>query len=132
MVPDASYTCGIGCGNVGATGIELAGFYRDHFGGPGDYDRVKRDRTTFPHYCFYEFGRNWNSPGRRHSHFGTGFAVFMRYVCLDTLGCVDEDKRTRTAIDRGEEIFASSTDTFMDVFFNPQLKKKKPLDLNGM
>jgi hypothetical protein len=132
MVPDASYTCGIGCGNVGATGIEIAGFYRDHFGGPGDYDLVKRNRKVFQHYYFFEFGRNWNSPGRRHSHFGTGYAVLMRYVCLDTLGYVDEDKKTRTAIERGEEIFANSKDSFIDAFFNPQVKTNKPLDLNGM
>jgi hypothetical protein len=130
MVPDASYTCGMGCGNIGSTGVELAGFYRDHFGGPGDYDRVKRDRKVFQHYFFYEFGRNWNSPGRRHSHFGTGYSVFMRYVCLDTLGYVDEDRKTRVAIDRMEEAFANSKGSFVETFFDPKIKKT--FDLNGV
>ena len=132
MVPDASYTCGIGCGNVGATGIEIAGFYRDHFGGPGDYDRVKRDRKAFQFYYFYEFGRNWNSHGRRHSHFGTGFSVLMGRVCLDTLGCTGVDQKSLARLLRGEEVFANSTDPFLDVYFNPALKLKQPLDLNSM
>lgn len=127
-----SYTCGLGCGNVANTGIEIAGFYRNYDGGLGDYDRVRRNPMVFQHYYFYEFGRNWNSPGRRHSHFGTGYSVFMRYVCLDTLGYVDEDKKTREAIERGEEIYTRSTGAFLDTFFGTGAKKPKPLDVNAM
>lgn len=132
MVPDLSYTCGLGCGNVANTGVEIGGFYRNYDGGAGDYDRVKRNHKVFQHYYFYELGRNWNSPGRRHSHFGTGYSVFMRYVCLDTLGYEDEDKRTRQEIERGEEVFSRSTDTFMEMYFTRDSKKPRPLDLNAM
>ena len=132
MVPDASYTCGMGCGNVASTGVEVAGFYHDHDGSPGDYDRVKRDPKSFAFYYFYEFGRNWNSPGRRHSHFGTGFAVLMGRVCLDTLGCTGADKKSLEFLLRSEEAFAKSQGSFMDVYFNPSLKLKQPIDLNRM
>ena len=44
-----------------------------------------------PHYVFYEMGRNYYTFGDRHSCFITGFAVFMRYVCMDALKCEDTD-----------------------------------------
>jgi hypothetical protein len=43
-------------------------------------------------------GRNFYTFGDRHSCFTTGFAVFMRCVCMDTLGCHDDDRRTREVI----------------------------------
>jgi hypothetical protein len=40
---------------------------------------------------------NFYTFGDRHSCFTTGFAVFMRYVCMDTLGCHD-DEQVREAV----------------------------------
>jgi len=111
-VPTAELTCGVGCGFVGLTGIEVAGFYS------GDYELVKRDRDAFPHYYFYEMGRNFYLFGDRHSAFTTGFAVFMRYVCMDALACKDPDAATRKTIERCEKLYAASKLTFLDAFTN--------------
>lgn len=111
-VPDPALTCGIGCGYVGATGIEVGGFYA------ADYELVKRDPQAFPHYYFYEMGRNWYVFGDRHSLFTTGYAVFMRYVCLDALKCTDPDAKTRETIEGCEERYAKSDVKFLDAFTN--------------
>ena len=111
-VPDASLTCGYGCGYVGATGIEVAGFYDT------DYPLAKRDSAAFSHYMFYEMGRNYYTFGERHSIFITGYAVFMRYVCMDTLKCTDPDAQTRTTIESCEAIYAASDVPFLTAFTN--------------
>lgn len=126
MVPDPSYTCGLGCGSIGATRIEIAGFY----GSGGDYARVKRNPKVFQHYYFYEFGRNWHTFARR-NYWLTGFAVFMRNVCMDTLDCVDEDRKTRDAIERGEEIYAKSSQGFNETFSHAGRPGDKLLDALG-
>jgi len=92
-VPGAELTCGAGCGYIGATGIELAMFY-DH-----DHALLKEKPEAMPHYVFYEMGRNYYTFGDRHSCFITGFAVFMRYVCMDSLKCEDADAGTRKVIE---------------------------------
>ena len=46
-----------------------------------------------PHYYFYEMGRNFYTFGDRHSLFITGYAVFMRYACMDALKCEDPGHR---------------------------------------
>jgi hypothetical protein len=84
-VPAYELTCGAGCGYVGATGIELAMFYDNN------YPELKAHPKAMPHYVFYEMGRNYYTFGDRHSCFITGFAVFMRYVCMDALKCEDTD-----------------------------------------
>jgi hypothetical protein len=109
-VPGADLTCGAGCGYVGATGIELAMFY-DH-----DYPLLKTRPETMPHYVFYEMGRNYYTFGDRHSCFITGFAVFMRYVCMDTLGFEDSDAGTRKVIEGVEPLLAKSGLGFLDLF----------------
>jgi hypothetical protein len=109
-VPDSSFTCGIGCGQMGMTGIEVGGFY------DGDYARVSGQAEEFPHYFFYEMGRNYFVFGDRHSDFATGFAVFMRYVCMDTLQCRDPDARTRQAIDKAESRVGDSKLSFLQAF----------------
>lgn len=109
-VPRASLTCGYGCGYIGATGIEVAGFYAD------DYPLVTRQTNAFPHYYFYEMGRNFYTFGDRHSAFITGSAVFMRYVCMDALGCDDPDRRTRDIIERAEDLYAKSGLSFLKAF----------------
>ena len=101
-VPDAALTCGYGCGYVGATGMEIGGFY------DGDYPLAKRDPEAFAHYYFYEMGRNYYTFGDRHSLFITGYAVFMRYVCMDALHCTDPDRSTRQTIETCESLYASS------------------------
>jgi hypothetical protein len=63
------------------------------------YPALQRDPLAIPHYVFYEMGRNFYTFGDRHSCFVTGFAVFMRYVCMDTLKFHDEDRRTRQTIE---------------------------------
>lgn len=47
-------------GRLGATGIEVAGFDRD-------FRLVHENQSAFPHYYFYEMGRNWYAFGDRHS-----------------------------------------------------------------
>ena len=91
-VPSPSFTCGMGCGHLGRTGIEVAGFYRSHHHrGSGDYEGVRNHPKEFAHYYFYEMGRNYYLFGDRHNLFTTGFAVFMRCVCMDTRECIDPD-----------------------------------------
>jgi lysophospholipase L1-like esterase len=109
-VPEYDLTCGAGCGYVGATGIELAMFY-DH-----NYPELKNHPEAMPHYVFYEMGRNYYTFGDRHSCFITGFAVFMRYVCMDALQCEDTDARTRKVIESGEPLLAASGLSFLDLF----------------
>jgi hypothetical protein len=111
-VPDVALTCGLGCGHVGSTGIEVAGFYA------GDYEVVKKDLRAFPHYYFYEMGRNYFVFADRHSLFTTGYAVFMRYVCMDALWCTDPDAKTRETIEGCEERYAKSDVKFLDAFTN--------------
>jgi hypothetical protein len=101
-VPRGDLTCGYGCGMVGATGIELSGFYGH------DYPLVLRRPKAFPHYVFYEMGRNFYTFADRHSLFITGYAVFMRYICMDALGCEDPDRRTRVTIEKAEALYAKA------------------------
>jgi hypothetical protein len=125
MVPDASYTCGLGCGSIGATRIEIAGFY-----GNGDYARVRKNPKVFQHYYFYEFGRNWHTFGHRNMWL-TGFSVFMRNVCMDTLGCVDEDQKVRVAIERAEDLYAKSSQDYFETFTYAGRKGDKLLNTKG-
>jgi hypothetical protein len=111
-VPGYDLTCGAGCGYVGATGIELAMFYDDN------YPELKTHPNAMPHYVFYEMGRNYYTFGDRHSCFITGFAVFMRYVCMDALKCEDTDAQTRKVIEGVEPRFSGSGLTFLDLFTN--------------
>jgi len=125
-VPDAGLTCGLGCGYIGATGIEVANFYGS------DLAVVTKNSKAFPHYYFYEMGRNYYVFGDRHSLFITGYAVFMRYVCMDALGCEDPDARTRKVIEECEERYAASDIPFLKAFTTldgldekaPRLKNK--------
>jgi hypothetical protein len=129
-VPDAELTCGYGCGHVGATGIEVGGFYAS------DYPLVRKQPDAFPHYYFYEMGRNYYVFGDRHSLFVTGYAVFLRYVCMDALGCDDPDDATRKVIEECEERYAASDLPFLKAFTTldgldekaPRLKDPGPSD----
>jgi hypothetical protein len=109
-VPGYDLTCGAGCGYVGATGIELAMFYDNN------YPELKTHPNAMPHYVFYEMGRNYYTFGDRHSCFITGFAVFMRYVCMDALKCEDTDAETRKVIEGVEPRFSTSKLNFLDLF----------------
>jgi len=109
-VPAYDLTCGAGCGYIGATGIELAMFY-DH-----NYPELRTHPKAMPHYVFYEMGRNYYTFGDRHSCFITGFAVFLRYVCMDALKCEDRDAQTRKVIEGVEPLFSASGLAFLDLF----------------
>jgi hypothetical protein len=109
-IPSPELTCGVGCGQIGSTGIELAKFY------DVDYPALVRDPLAIPHYTFYEMGRNYYTFDDRHSLFFTGFAVLMRYICMDTLGYKDEDTQTRMAIEEAEKHFKDSEFNFLDIF----------------
>ena len=109
-VPNGQLTCGYGCGYVGWTGIEVAGFYH------ADYALLAANPQAMPHYYFYEMGRNYYTFGDRHSLFTTGYAVLMRYVCMDTLECEDPDRTTREAIEQAEERFAQADMPFLRGF----------------
>ncbi len=120
-VPGSEFTCGAGCGYVGASGIELAMFY------DWDYPALRKNPDAMPHYVFYEMGRNFFTLGDRHSAFTTGFAVFMRYVCMDTLGCADEDAATRQTIEGVERLIRTSDMPFLKTFTNADgLSEKEP------
>ena len=126
-VPSADFTCGFGCGYIGATGIEFAGFYDE------DCKLLASQPKAMPHYYFYETGRNFYTFGDRHSLFITGYAVFMRYVCMDVLKCDDPDIETRRTIEVAETLFAESDMSFLKGFTTvagldekaPRLKDKQ-------
>ena len=109
-VPAGGLTCGAGCGYIGVTGVELAMFYDQNV---ADW---QRDPLNFPHYGFYELGRNFYTFKDRHSCFITGYAVFMRYVCMDAVKCHDADLPTRTHIEQMEEVYARSSEPFLRTF----------------
>jgi hypothetical protein len=109
-VPDPSFTCGIGCGFMGTTGIEVGGFYST------DYGLVSKQPDTFPHYYFYEMGRNYWLFGEQLHSFATGFAVFMRYVCMDGLQIRDTDASTRKVIEQAESRLNDTNLTFLQAF----------------
>jgi hypothetical protein len=119
-----------GLGTIGATGIEVAGFYT------GDYELVSRRPDSFPPYYFYEMGRNYATFGDRHSLFYTGYAVFMRYVCMDAAGCVDPDPADREAIEAAEAGLGETDLTFLEAFTSlgrldekaPRLEGTQPSD----
>jgi hypothetical protein len=92
-VPPGAPSCGIGCGIVGSEGIETSGFYSNH------YDRLLADPADVAHLYFYEMGRNYYTFGNKHENFATGFAVFMRYVCVDKLGVNDPETTVRANIE---------------------------------
>ena len=120
-VPNGDYTCGAGCGYVGASGIELAMFYE------WNYPALQRDPQAIPHYVFYEMGRNFFTFGNRHSCFTTGFAVFMRYVCMDTLRCHDDNRPTREIIEAAQGQVKRSELPFLRMFTNADgLGEKEP------
>lgn len=109
-VPGYDLTCGAGCGYIGATGIEVAMFYDQN------YPELKSHPKAMPHYVFYEMGRNFYTFGDRHSCFITGYAVFMRYVCMDALKCEDTDVQTRKVIEGVEPLFSGSGLSFLELF----------------
>ena len=106
-LPGPGLSCGYGCGYVGTTGIEMSQFDR-HYAG------VKANPLNIPHAYFYEMGRNYFVFGDRHSCFTTGFAVFMRYVCMDSLALHDQDKRTRRTIEDAIGQFEKNDMSFLD------------------
>lgn len=108
-VPDFSLTCGYGCGMVGSTGIELGAFYRS------DYRDISKNPNAIPDYYYYEMGRNYYTFGDRHSLFITGFAVFMRYVCVDELG-LQTNESLRQTIEDAEGVYADSDLPFLKAF----------------
>jgi len=108
-VPSSRLTCGFACGYVGTTGIEVSNFVND-------YKAVKRNPNSMAHYYYYEMGRNYYVFGSRHNAFVTGFAVFMRYCCLENLIIVDNDRRAREAIDKAIDAFEKSDLGFVKAF----------------
>jgi hypothetical protein len=120
-VPGGEFTCGAGCGYIGATGIELAMFY------DWNYPAMQANPNAMPHYAFYEMGRNFFTVGDRHSAFTTGYAVFMRYVCMDTLACADIDAATRRVIEGVEPLIRKGNMSFLKTFTNADgLSEKEP------
>lgn len=109
-VPRADLTCGLGCGYIGATGIEITGFESDI------YPLLTRKPDEVPHLLFYEMGRNFYTFGNRHSCFITGFAVFMRYVCMDALKIPDTDAHTRKAIEGAAARLGAGPLSFLETF----------------
>lgn len=123
-VPNWKLTCGYGCGYVGGTGIELSAFYQS------DYVNITKDPKAVPDYYFYEMGRNYYTFGDKHSLFVTGFAVFMRYVCLDELG-LKSGQPTRRIIESAESIYTESDLAFLPTFTNHAGLSEKQNRLTG-
>jgi hypothetical protein len=46
-------------------------------------------------------GRNWYVFGGRHSSFITGYAMFMRYSCMDARGCENPADQQANSDDTG-------------------------------
>jgi len=111
-VPGNGLTCGAGCGYVGHNGIEANYFYTS------TYKKLTKDPNAVPHLYFYEMGRNFFTFGSKHSSFRTGFAVFMRYVCIDRLEVNDTDPGTRKTIDEAIGIYAKGDLPFLKTFTN--------------
>jgi hypothetical protein len=112
-IPYDAPTCGIGCGFLGHEGIETTGFYTVH------YPDLLLDPTAVAHLYFYEMGRNYYTFGAKHENFITGFAVFMRYVCIDTLGVNDIEPSEREKVDDAIDTYVSSgTHSFLETFTN--------------
>lgn len=118
VLPKRGLSCGYGCGYVGSTGIEMSDF-------GSHYKKAKANPLNVPHAYFYEMGRNYFVFGDRHSCFKTGFAVFMRNVCMDTLGLNDTDKATRKTIDRAIDLYEKNDMSFLDAMtsFGPHGEK---------
>lgn len=108
-IPGGHLTCGYGCGYVGSTGIELSAFYAR------DYENIKKNARNVPDYYFYEMGRNYYTFGNQHSCFITGFAVFMRYVCMDKLELTG-GKSTRKTIESAIDEYAKTDVPFLKAF----------------
>jgi hypothetical protein len=98
-----------------------------------NYPALQKHPRAMPHYVFYEMGRNYYTFGERHSCFITGFAVFMRYVCMDALKCEDLDLATRKTIESVEPLLATSGLSFLDLFTTLGAGEKANLikDANG-
>ncbi|MEM7394143.1 MAG: hypothetical protein AAF492_17530, partial [Verrucomicrobiota bacterium] len=77
------YACGLGCGFIGMTGIEVTSFYAT------EYPNFRKEPDAFRNYYFYEMGRNWYLFGDRLKPFTTSFAVHMRHVCMRRLKLKD-------------------------------------------
>jgi len=120
-LPRSKLTCGLGCGYIGTTGIELCKFYTE------DYPAHLRDPKAISHYCFYEMGRNWYTFGAKHSAFTTGFAVYMRGVCMRQLKLSDIDIATAKTITKREQDYAKSDATFFDALTKIDYPKRKPI-----
>ena len=79
-------TCGAGCGFLGATGIE---FWQEPYFSVDFHDLV-RDQNLFPHYPFYELGRNFWFYGAQldalPGDIATVYAVTNRYLAMEAKG----------------------------------------------
>lgn len=84
-VPDISFIGNnAALGYLGGIGIEVALFYDNPFGEPGDYEKFK-ETGVLSEYYFYEMGRNYYLFGESHGLFATGFAIAMSILCLDSI-----------------------------------------------
>ncbi len=87
-VAEVEKTCGAGCGNLGATGIELMPDYFREL-----YDGVAK-QNEYDQALPYEFGRNFWFYSRQLAYkegadagsVVTGYAVFMRFPALEAAG----------------------------------------------
>jgi len=89
---DISLTKNFSNARLGINGIEVCGFYNL------DYRKFKEEQSVFSHYYFYEMGRCFYCFDVKFNTFATGFAVFMRYICMEQLNCTDTDIETKSTI----------------------------------
>lgn len=138
-VAEVTNTCGAGCGYLGFSGIELtSGCFREL------YDGVAKS-NVYDQALPYEFGRNFwfYSPQLAYHQDAdagsvvTGYAVFMRFLALDSAGVKLGPFRDRT----GEE-FRRELERLVDLYVaDPDLRwentlkigagPKNPMGLNG-
>ena len=110
-------TCGAGCGNIGATGIEIM---------PGNFDELYEGfvkHGEIDQVLPYEFGRNFwfysrQLAPRRGAYADsiiTGYAVFMRFMSLDVAGAKlgpfnnRSGKRFRAEVERLVDLYVADS-----------------------
>jgi hypothetical protein len=97
-------------GRSGATGIEDTGFYER------TWPLFLEDPLMFETHYFYEMGRNYYLFRDRHSLFATGFAIFMRYVCIDLLDLRTTRPQRRRTVETLETEYAASDKDWFQIF----------------
>ena len=129
-IPDATFTIntgtGFGFGPHGMGAIEVAGFY----GPQGDYERVRKDPESFPDRYLLLIGQNHSVPMDRLNVARNGSALLLRQLCSEEFKLIPNEAQAQKVVERFEESFAQSTETFAEAF--PRFGAKRPVSIKGI